>query len=343
MATPRIDLNLLLVFEAVLATRSTTLAGSNLGLSQSGISNALNRLRASLDDPLFVRTPEGMMPTPRAQEISRPLLEALDGIRNTLGHHPPFDPETSNRTFRIYISDVGQMVMLPPLLDAIRTKAPNVSVETVAPVPLSMREATMSNGEVDLAVGYFDEFTGPYHIQRLFEEHYICMVRAEHPLVGEVLPLDLYLRLEHALYAPRGGGHNLQEQAIEKAFELAKWDRIVRLRAAHFLGFTRIMANTDLVSTLPSQLAKVCATMTSVKLFEAPMAIPSFEVSQLWHRRFHQDPGNRWLRRLVASLFATHDRMGQPPGERDLGGIGQAADESLLSLNDTLKVAHPLS
>lgn len=341
MATPRIDLNLLLVFEAVLATRSTTLAGSNLGLSQSGISNALNRLRASLDDPLFVRTPEGMMPTPRAQEISRPLLEALDGIRNTLGHHPPFEPETSNRTFRIYISDVGQMVMLPILLGSVHSLAPNVSIETVAPVPLSMREATMSNGEVDLAIGYFDEFTGPYHIQRLFEEHYICMVRAEHPKVVDALPLDLYVELQHALYAPRGGGHHLQELAIEKAFENAKRERNVKLRAAHFLGFTRIMAQSDLVSTLPSQLAKVCSTMIPVKLFETPMSIPSFDVSQLWHRRFHQDPGNRWLRRLVVSLFATHDRLGQPPGERALG-VASQEDDRVLSLSDSIDVAHPL-
>lgn len=341
MTAQRIDLNLLLVFEAVMATRSTTLAAADLGLTQSAVSNALNRLRGALDDPLFVRIAQGMAPTPRATEISAPLLAALEQIRATLGHHPPFDPLTSTRCFRIYMSDVGQMVMLPPLLDTLASQAPGVTVETVAPAPAKFRETTMSCGEVDLAIGYFEEFAGPFHIQALFSERYVCLVRAGHPRVVDALPLELYLTLEHAVYSPRGGGHTLQEKAIEDAFAARGLARRVRLQAAHFLGFTRIVAGSDVVTTLPSRLARVSASMTPVKILPAPIEIPAFQINQLWHRRYHQDPGNRWLRRLVAGLFGEHDVGATGPNERRRETASDSPNHALLA--DSLGVAHPLA
>jgi DNA-binding transcriptional LysR family regulator len=319
MSPPRIDLNLLLVFEAVLETKSTTLAAAHLGLTQSAVSNALNRLRSALGDPLFVRTSEGMLPTPRASEISLPVKDSIERIRAALGHAPEFDAQHSSRTFRVFMSDVGQMVLLPQVLAHVMVEAPEVTLETVQATTLRQREAAMSSGEVDLAVGYFQDFEGPFHGQSLFREHYVCVVRADHPLVGDELTLEQFAALRHAVYHPSGGGHNHQEQAIDAAIAALGVRRHVTLRAMHFLGFTRMLRSTDIITTLPSRLAAACAAMTPVRIFKPPLEIPTFEIAQFWHKRFHQDPGNRWLRRLFARYHAALDRNDQPPAEQDLG------------------------
>ena len=318
MSPPRIDLNLLLVFEAVLETKSTTLAAAHLGLTQSAVSNALNRLRSALGDPLFVRTSEGMLPTPRATEISLPVKDSMERIRMTLGQAVEFDASRSDRTFRIYMTDVGQMVLLPPVLAHVMAEAPQVKIETVQATSLRSREAAMSSGEVDLAVGYFEDFEGPFHGQSLFREHYVCVVRGDNPLVGDELTLQQFATLRHAVYHPSGGGHAHQEQAIDAAITAQGVRRHVTLRAAHFLGFTRMLRSTDIITTLPSRLAAACAAVTPVRIFTPPLEIPTFEIGQYWHKRFHQDPGNRWLRRLFARYHAALGPNDQPPAELDL-------------------------
>jgi DNA-binding transcriptional LysR family regulator len=300
--TPRFDLNLLLVFEAVMASRSTTRAGAHLGLTQSAVSNALNRLRTALGDPLFVRTPEGMMPTPRALEISLPLKDAIERIRSTLAQQQDFDAACADRTFRICMSDVGQMVMLPQVVKAIQQLAPHVTIETVQVASPREREATMSSGEIDLAVGYFQDFSGPYHCQALFREEYVCMVRKGHPVSGRTLTLREFSGMRHAMYHPSGGGHAIQEQAIAAAMASHGLPWRVALRASHFPGFTRMIAESDMITTLPRMLALAGARMEAVEIMPPPVSIPSFEIVQFWHKRFHLDPGNRWLR----GLFATH-------------------------------------
>jgi DNA-binding transcriptional LysR family regulator len=318
VSTPRFDLNLLLVFEAVLASRSTTRAGAHLGLTQSAVSNSLNRLRTALGDPLFVRTPEGMMPTPRALEISLPLKEAIERIRSTLAQQQEFDAACSDRTFRVYMSDVGQMVMLPKVVKSIQQLAPGVSIETVHLGSPREREACMSSGEVDLAVGYFQDFTGPFHCQALFSEEYVCMVRQGHPLAGRTLTLREFAGMRHAIYHPCGGGHAIQEQAIAAAMASHGLPWRVALRATHFLGFTDMIAQTDMITTLPRMLALAGSRSVAVATMRPPVAIPSFEIAQFWHKRFHLDPGNRWLRGLFASHHARPGVGELMPAEVDM-------------------------
>jgi DNA-binding transcriptional LysR family regulator len=318
VSTPRFDLNLLLVFEAVLASRSTTRAAAHLGLTQSAVSNALNRLRTALGDPLFVRTPEGMMPTPRALEISLPLKEAIERIRTTLAQQQDFDAAHSDRVFRIYMSDVGQMVMLPKVMETVQRDAPGVCIETVHVGSLREREACMSSGEVDLAVGYFQDFSGPFHCQALFREEYVCMVRQDHPLARRGMSLREFAALRHAVYHPCGGGHAIQEQAIAAAMASHGLGWRVSLRSTHFLAFTRMIAESDMVTTLPRMLALAGAHSVPVKIMAPPVAIPTFEVAQFWHKRFHLDPGNRWLRGLFARHHARGGAEDLMPAEVDL-------------------------
>ena len=315
MSAPRLDLNLLLVFEAILETRSTTLAAARLGLTQSAVSNALNRLRGSLGDPLFVRTSEGMVPTPRGVDISGPLKESIDRIRLTLGHHPEFDPARSARSFKVYMTDVGQMVLLPRIMQAVQQEAPGVGIETVSATTLRQREEAMGSGDVDLAVGYFEDFKGPFHCQALFREEYVCMVREGNPLVKDELTLEQFASLKHVIYHPAGGGHSVQENVIDDVLAQSGLRRKVALKTTHLLGFTRIIGATDAIATLPRRLAQACGHTAPIRMLTPPLEVPAFEIAQFWHRRFHLDPGNQWLRRLFARHHSIARGMPDLPAE----------------------------
>jgi DNA-binding transcriptional LysR family regulator len=299
----QLDLNLLRVFDAILETRSVTIAASALGLTQSTVSNQLARLRDAFDDPLFVRTAEGMVPTPRAEAMADPIRKSLVAIRFCVEEQLGFDPATSDRTFKIYMSDVGQMVFLPRLLERTSKVAPSVNIHSVQVPRSRMRDMALEAGDVDLAMGYFEDFDGSYRQQKLFEERYVGMVRRNHPTIRETLPLDIFLATPQLVYQPRGGGHGYQESAVDQAFVDAGVPRRVAVRAAHAMGVTSIVSSTDLLVVVPSRLAAVCRELADISVLPLPVDIPSFQIKQHWHERFHRDPGNCWLRRLAAELF----------------------------------------
>jgi DNA-binding transcriptional LysR family regulator len=299
----RLDLNLLRVFDAILETRSVTIAASTLGLTQSAVSNQLARLREAFDDPLFVRTSEGMVPTPRALAIAAPIRKSLVAIRFCLEEQLGFDPATSDRTFKIFMSDVGQLIFLPRLLQRVAQVAPRVSIHTVQVPSTSMRDTALESGEVDLAAGYFENFDGSFRQQLLFEERYVGMVRRDHPTIRDTLSVEAFLSTPHLLYQPKGGGHGLQESAVEHAFAIADVPRRVAVRAAHAMGVPSIVSNTDLLVLVPSRLAAACRELADVNILPLPVDVPTFQIKQYWHERFHHDPGNCWLRGLVAELF----------------------------------------
>jgi DNA-binding transcriptional LysR family regulator len=302
----RLDLNLLRVFDAILETRSVTVAASTLGLTQSAVSNQLARLRDAFDDPLFVRTSEGMVPTPRALAIADPVRKSLIAIRFCLEEQLGFDPATSERTFKIFMSDVGQLIFLPRLLESIARVAPRVNIHTVQVPPSRMRDVALESGEVDLAAGYFENFDGAFRQQLLFEERFVGMVRRGHPTIRETLSLETFLATPQLVYQPTGGGHGLQENAVDQALAVADLSRRVAVRAAHSMGMTSIVANTDLLVIVPSRLAAAYRELAEVDILALPVEMPKFQIKQHWHERFHHDPGNRWLRGLVADLFQDH-------------------------------------
>jgi DNA-binding transcriptional LysR family regulator len=302
----QLDLNLLRVFDAILETRSVTIAASTLGLTQSTVSNQLARLRDAFDDPLFVRTSEGMVPTPRAEAMADPIRNSLVAIRFCVEEQLGFDPETSDRTFKIYMSDVGQMVFLPRLLERTLRDAPGVNIHSVQVPRSRMRDMALEAGEVDLAMGYFEDFDGSYRQQMLFEERYVGMVRRNHPTIRDTLALDVFLTTPQLVYQPRGGGHGYQENAVDQAFVEAGVPRRVAVRAAHAMGVTSIVSSTDLLVVVPSRLAAACRELADITILPLPVDIPSFQIKQHWHERFHRDPGNCWLRRIAAELFQDH-------------------------------------
>ena len=293
------DLNLLLVFEAMFRHGSVTRAAAQIGLTQSAMSSALGRLRKQFGDPLFVNTRSGMLPTPRALELAPPLTEALAMVRGAMGSRESFDPRSSTRSLRVYMTDVGEMVLLPALMKHLHTRAPAMRLET-AQLQAAELAVRLETGDIDLAIGYLPQLPDKIRRARLFEEHYVCMTRPDHPL-GASAPLTLkeFLGARHVLIASMGSGHQMLERTLA---DRGVHDNVA-LRVPHFVVVPLIVAGTDLVVSLPSRVAGASARLVKVKVHPLPIPIPSFDVSLFWHERVENDPANQWLRGTLIELF----------------------------------------
>jgi DNA-binding transcriptional LysR family regulator len=292
-----LDLNLLRVFDAVLRDRSVTVAARHLGLTQPAVSNALARLRAQFEDALFVRTPTGMDATPFARDLSEPVRQALALLESALAHGPGFDPATSARAFRFYMSDLGQVEFLPPLVERAQHDAPKVRLEAVALEVEDIGDA-LAAGAIDLAVGFLPGLGPPVRRQPLFRDPYVCLVRAGHPIAGRSLSKRQFLAASHALVSYKGG-----HRVIEEALERAGLARRIALRVPHFTVVPMVLERSDLVLTLPSKVARVYERQGGFKILTPPVPIPPADVAAHWHERFERDPGNRWLREVIMELF----------------------------------------
>jgi DNA-binding transcriptional LysR family regulator len=305
-----IDLNLFVVFQAIYATRSVTLAGDRLGMTQSAVSNALKRMRERFNDVLFVRTADGMVPTPVAERLIAPIEEGIACLVQAVDQGRTFEPETSSRTFRIAVNDIGQLVMMPELLSVARGIAPGVRFETV---DVSMADARqrMLNGQIDIALGSWESMGPSFYQQRLFDETFVVLMSKASSLGSrESIELDDYLAAEHIAYRPQGTTDSQLQQTLDRAGALDR--RRVVLTAAHSLGLSSIVAASGLMLTAPARLAKaMVASRTDLHSVDAPFEVMPIEIRQQWHERFHQDSGNRWLRELIFGLF--HERSRRAP------------------------------
>jgi DNA-binding transcriptional LysR family regulator len=293
-----LDLNLLRTFDAVLQDRSVTGAAVRLGLTQPAVSNALARLRALFGDALFVRTPSGMDPTPFARELGEPVRQALALLESALAHGPGFDAATSSRAFRFYMSDLGLIEFLPPLIERLQRLALGVRLEAIALDVEDIGDA-LAAGTLDLAVGFLPGLGPPVRRRQLFRDPYLCMMRADHPTIKKTLSRKQFLEASHALVSYRGG-----HRVIEEALERAGLARRIALRVPHFTVVPMILERSNLILTLPARVARVFERRGSLKSLPPPVPIPPAEVAVHWHERFEGDPGNRWLRDLMIELYA---------------------------------------
>ncbi|SEJ91846.1 LysR family transcriptional regulator [Paraburkholderia diazotrophica] len=305
------DLNLLLVFDALFRSRSTTRAADELHLTQPAVSNALKRLRTLFDDELFVSTREGMLPTTRATEIATLVSEGLGSFRLALQAHRPFEPAAATRTFHLYVSDLAQAIFLPPLAEKVHRAAPGVRIVTVDP-PLYDAQQMMTRGEIDLAIGMFSGLDSEFHQQRLFEENYVALFRSDHPFIEGSLTAAQFLDADHLIYTPTAGSHAKFEGALEAIFKQHGKTRSVAMQVAHSVSLDRIVAASNMVACIPSRLAHTLSGQEDVRSCPLPFDIQPMDIVQLWHAQFHRDDGHRWLRTLVYELF--HDeRRGISP------------------------------
>ena len=301
--TNNLDLNLLHVFCAVMRQRNVTLAGEELNLSQSAISNALKRLRDHFDDKLFVASPSGMMPTALAEQLAGPVQESLTQIQFVIESVKAFEPISSTKNFKIYVSDVGQLILMPNLVMTLMKDAPKVSISLVNVSP-RVAHSMMTEGEIDLAIGTFDRFQAGFHQQRLFGKSYVVLARKDHKLLKSGLSLSAFLNARHAVYLPPAASHDSFDVFIDDLFKHHKKRRQVVVELAHGLGIAEILAASDLIACVPKRLAESLVSSEALAIFPLPFDSPGAEVCQFWHDRVHSDPGHRWFRNLVYKNYS---------------------------------------
>jgi DNA-binding transcriptional LysR family regulator len=295
------DLNLLRVVVALYDAGSVGRAAQSLGMSQPALSAALARLRQAFGEPLFVRTARGMSPTPRAHALAAGAREVLARVADEVLSEATFEPATTTARFTFALSDVGEMVFLPKILESLQRLAPQARVRSLSLPPARLEQA-LESGEVDLAVGYYPDIrSSAFFQQRLFTHRFSCLLRADHPIRGRKLTLDKFLALGHAVVRAEGRS----QEIFEKYLERKKIARRIVLLTPHFMSIPTIIGKTDLVVTLPHAIGLFFSQAgANIKVMEPPLPIPRIELRQHWHRNAHHDPKHKWLRRLVAELFS---------------------------------------
>lgn len=297
----KLNLNLLPIAFALYDERSVSGAAKLLGMSQPAVSMALRKLRSHFNDPLFIRAARGVQPTPRAHALvkaSRPLVARL---QEDLLSEQRFDAARSARAFTFALSDVGEIVFLPRLIERLRAAAPHSAIRSVSMPPQQIARG-LENREIDLAVGYFPDLVqNNFFQQRLFTHRFACLMRAGHPRYAKRLSLKAFLEIEHAVVHPEGRSHEL----FEKLLERKRIRRKIAVHTPHFLSIPIIVSRSDLMATVPHALALYFARLAPQQFAVAlpPLEVGGFDVKQHWHRKFHHDARNRWLRRQVAELF----------------------------------------
>ncbi len=294
-----LDLNLLVVFNQLLLDRSVSVAADKLGLTQPAISNALKRLRTVLNDELFLRTSRGMEPTPYALHLAEPVVYALNTLQSALIHRDSFDPASSQRTFNLAMTDIGEIYFMPPLMEALAKRAPGIRINTVRPHRGNLKE-DMESGTVDLAVGPLPDLQTGFFQRRLFRHRYVCMFRKGHPAAKSPMSLQQFTELEHVGVVPENTGHTDVDGLLDKA----GIKRLIRLKVPHFIAVGAILQSTDLIATVPQRFAERVQDAFGLETSPHPARLPDIAINLFWHAKFNRDPASLWLRQLLVELFS---------------------------------------
>jgi DNA-binding transcriptional LysR family regulator len=313
-----IDLNQLVLFQQLMVERRVSKVAENLGLTQPAVSNTLAKLRRQFGDDLFVRTPAGMMPTPFAEALAEPIGYALGMIHSGLNQHSRFDPASVKRSVTIGMTDIGEIVFLPRLVERLRQEAPGVSLSTVRTTATSLRD-DMESGKVDLAIGPLPQLKAGFFQRRLFRQRYVCLFRQGHKLDRQRLTLADFKAAEHLVIVSAGTGHGKVDDLIRRAGV----DRTVRLTIPHFVSVGHLLRRTDMVATVTERLAESLAEPFGLAFRPHPVDLPAVAINVFWHAKFHRSPAHQWLRGLIFELFG--EDPGREPSPRGASGADVGA------------------
>jgi len=288
----RIDLNLLVILDALLGEQHVTRAAERLHLSQPAVSHALARLRDLLGDPLLVRAGSGLVPTARALELAAPLAEILAQVQSLLAPNT-FDPASARRTFRLAMSDYGAAIILPGLIRTLRTEAPGIDLQISHASREGMVEGLL-NGDIDLAAGVLPELPGDLRSTPLFEERYVCLLDRQSLPAAGVLDLSTYLSRPHVLLEMRGSG----TPEIERTLTALRERRRVAVSLPHWSVAPRFISGTDLILTVASRALNEVDDQSLIVL-PPPFEIAPFTFVSAWHKRRGGDQALNWLNQRI--------------------------------------------
>ncbi|MGE0331804.1 MAG: LysR family transcriptional regulator [Ramlibacter sp.] len=294
-----LDVRHLLLLTVLASTRSVTRAAERLGQTQPTASIGLRHLREKFNDPLFVRTKAGMSPTPRAEKLLIQAQHVLEMLQTMAKSADVFDAADSSRSFRVCVPDSSHMTLFPRLLQRIRTVAPRIRVEAL---PVDNRTAQLlESGDADLAIGGFvDGMEVGFYQQVLFSQDFVCLASSKHPRIKGRLTLAAYLREAHIEVS-----YGKVNELIESELKTQGIERRCLLALPGFLGIAAALSETDMIATVPRQVAEGFTKNFELQVLACPFRIPAYKVRQYWHARMHSDGANQWLRNLCAELFGT--------------------------------------
>ena len=293
-----VDLNLLVVFDAMHQHRHVTKAGEALRLSQPAMSAALSRLRTLFNDPLFVRTGAEMVPTPKAQALSASIRQVVTTIETDILQPTTFEPLNSRRTFTLVTPDIAEVNFLPKLLAELAKSAPHINLKTLA-MPRQAASQALSSGAAEMAIGYFPDLQkAGFFQQKLITSAHVCLIKKKHPTIGEKITLHQFIQASHAVVKPDG-----REHVFEKFLQEKNIQRRVVVELSHFMSLLPIVETSHLVATVPKDLAEFFVNHGEVRFVDTPMKSPTIDVHLFWHQRFQKDPAHIWLRQVIYKSF----------------------------------------
>lgn len=306
----RVDLNLLVYLDALLRERNVTKAASQLGISQPAMSNGLRRLRQLFDDPLLVRTSEGMTPTERASELAPLVRSVLVDIEKAVQPKSAFEPGKDERVFRIMASDYTESTLIPPLLTELREAAPGVALDILTPSDVSFFD--VEQGRVDMVINRFDSMPQSFHQNTVWEDDYSCLLSVDNPIL-EHFDLDTYLQAQHVWVSKTGMGVGVginpkDEQRlgwVDEALHKQGRKRQISVFTRHYQAAMLLAEQKDLVVTIPSKAAEVQRNNPRVVVRPPPFTIPAFELKMAWSPLLQHNPAHQWMRRLVMKVAKT--------------------------------------
>ncbi|MBT4671799.1 MAG: LysR family transcriptional regulator [Rhodospirillaceae bacterium] len=295
-----LDLNLMTVFDALMVNRNVTKAGKDIGRSQPAVSHALARLRAILGDQLFVKTNEGMVPTPRALRLHEQVRPALQYIETAINDEEAFDPATAKRTFLIAMVEHAAFVLMPRLISRLSVDAPSIDLNVVGVTEVPGVDQ-IDTDQCELAIA-LQSRNLPGHISSalVYREKFVCVMRADHPILTTSFTLNDYLAYPHSAVRTSGNAVSLVDLALaELGFE-----RRVAVGISHVLLTNLLLPGSDLIASLPQRNAAFFASERGLAVRDLPFEVPEFETHMAWHRRYEDDPGHLWMRNLIKQVAA---------------------------------------
>ncbi|TCS42656.1 LysR family transcriptional regulator [Reinekea marinisedimentorum] len=307
MLLNRVDMNLLVYLDALLRERSVTKAAVKLGISQPAMSNGLRRLRDLFEDPLLIRTSDGMTPTERARELEPMLRMALQSLEKVVQPRAHFDARESHRVFRIMASDYAESTLMPALLKRLSVEAPHVSLDIMTPSDVSFTD--VEQGRVDMAINRFDTLPQSFHQMTVWHDNFCCMLSVDNPIL-ENFSLSNYLKARHVWVSKTGYGvgvgvdpDDVQKLGfVDEVLHQMGKKREIAVFTRHYQAAMMLAQENDLVVTLPARAAHIQVRNDRVAVKAPPFELPSFLLKMVWSPLLHHDPAHRWIRRLIVDV-----------------------------------------
>ncbi|WNO62037.1 LysR family transcriptional regulator [Rheinheimera sp. MMS21-TC3] len=307
MNIKKMDLNLLVYLDVLLREKNVTRAAGQLNITQPAMSNGLKRLRDLLNDPILVRTSEGMVPTERARELAPVIRGVLLTLEETLQPNKDFEPELSQRVFRIMASDYAASTLIPALLKKMRVLAPNTSLDIMTPSDVNFHD--VENGKVDMAINRFDQLPQSFHQKTVWRDSFSCLISAKNPILAH-FNLDTYLKAQHIWVSKTGFGvgvgmdpKDVQKLGwVDEALTHLGKQRKISVFTRNYHVAMHLSVGMDLIATLPTRAARLYENDSTMAIMDPPFAIPAIELKMIWSPLLHQDASHIWFRRLITEV-----------------------------------------